>query len=82
MSSPIISIISFLGSVISLAMMVYTLFLHVKIKKMQEENQIFSSYIKEESFLLMKNGGDDPCDTQKKIVMPNFSQESDYIVRR
>lgn len=82
MNSSIISIFAFLGSVGALAMMLYTLVLHIKMKKMQRKNQVFSSYIKEDSFLLMKNGGDNPCDTQKKFVIPTFSQESDYIVRR
>lgn len=82
MSSSIVSIFAFLGSVGSIAMMIYTLVLHTKMKKMQGKNKVFSSYIKEGTFLLMKNDGDDPCDTQKKFVIPTFSQESNYVVRR
>lgn len=82
MNSSIVSVFAFLGSVTSLAMMIYVLVLHVKMKKMQERNQVFSSYMKEEAFLLMKNDGDNPCDTRKEFAIPTFSQESDYVVRR
>lgn len=77
-----IGILAFLGSFGAFIMSVYTFVLFINIKKMQKKNQEFSSYIKECTFLLMKNGGNDPCDIQKKLVAPKLSQECDYIVRR
>lgn len=82
MNNIIISVFAFFGSVGALIMLLYTFILHIKMKKMQGKNQVFSSYVKDNSFLLMKNGGDNPCDTQKKFIIPAFSQESDYIVGR
>lgn len=76
------SILAFLGSVGAFVMSIYTLVLFLNMKKMQKKNQEFSSYIKEGTFLLMKNGGNNPCDIQKKFVVPKLSQECDYIVRR
>lgn len=78
----IISIIAFAGSILALAIAIYIFISNLKIKKMRTVNRDLSAYIKEKEYLLMKNGGDNPCETKKKFGMPLFSQESDYIIRR
>lgn len=52
-------------------------------KKMVAENKKLSDYIKKREYLLMKNGGDDPCDTKEPFVIPSFSQSvKTPVVRR
>lgn len=75
-------IIAFSGLLAYFGGAVFVFVLHLRVKKMQKISSKLCEYIKEKDFLLVKNGGDDPCDTNNEIVMPLFSQESDYIIRR
>lgn len=77
-----INIIAFLGSIFAFCMAIYTGVQCGKIKKMRAINKKIGSYIKDSSFLLMKNDGQNPCDNQKPLTIPKFSQTCDYIIRR
>ncbi len=78
----IINMAAFIGSVASLGAAGYTLIGHLKLNRMQKANRSLEAYIKDKDFLLMKNGGENPCDTIKKFSMPAFSQEGEYLKRR
>lgn len=78
----IITVIAFLGTIVSLGGVIFIFVSNWNTKKMQKINQGLKSYIKSKNFLLMKNAGENPCDTKKRFCMPNFSQECDYIIRR
>lgn len=78
----IVSTLAFLGTVALLGAAVFIFFSNLKMKKMQEINRGLDSYIKKKDFLLMKNGGENPCEIKKRFEMPEFSGECDFIVRR
>lgn len=78
----IISVIAFVGTVFSLGAAVYIFITNLNMKKMQMTNRDLETYIKDKKYLLMKNGGENPCDTKKRYSMPSFSQEGNYIIRR
>lgn len=78
----LVRIISIFGMVISFSGVFYIFNSNRKIKKLQIINDGVSEYIKDESYLVMKNGGDSPCDTKEKFTMPLFSQNANYIIRR
>lgn len=80
--SVLIRIIAFLGTVISFSSAIFVFVSNLRTKKMQMINSDLKQYIKNKEYLLMKNGGDNPCETEKKFGIPVFSQESDYIIRR
>ncbi len=78
----ILRIIAFIGTIVSLGCAIFVLVSNLKIRKMRNVNRDLGVYIKSKEFLLMKNDGENPCETRKKFGMPLFSQESDYIIRR
>lgn len=78
----LLRVITFIGTIVSLGGAIFILVNNLQIKKMQQINRGLNSYIKGKDFLLMKNDGENPCETKQKFSMPLFSQESDYIVRR
>lgn len=78
----IFSILSLAVSVGALISAIYVSISCRKIKKMQTKNREISAYVKNKKFLLMKNGGENPCDTKNTFVMPDFSQNSNLVVRR
>lgn len=78
----IVRIIAFLGTIVSLSGVILIFISNLNTKKMQKINQDLKLYIRGKDFLLMKNAGENPCDTKKEFFMPNFSQECNYIIRR
>lgn len=78
----IISIIAFVGTIVSLGSAIFTFVSNIKTKKMKKVNHGLDVYVKKKEYLLMKNGGENPCETKKTFGMPLFSQEGDYIIRR
>lgn len=77
----LIRIVALIISVISICCIVIIAKNIVDIKKMQQANKKVSEYLKDKSYLVMQNDGDDPCDISKAFTMPLFSQDSEYIVR-
>lgn len=78
----IISILAFVGSVGSLITAVYVFASNRKMREMQMKNKDVSIYLKEKSYLLMRNDGHNPCDTQETFEIPKFSQNCNCICRR
>lgn len=78
----IISVMAFIGTIVSLGSAIFVLVLNLKTKKMQRVNRTLDVYVKKKEYLLMKNDGENPCETKKKFGMPLFSQEGKYIIRR
>lgn len=70
-----IVVFSLLGGII------YTFLGIRKVKKMQQINKTLNNYVKKNDYLLLKNGGENPCENDA-FSMPAFSQKGDYIVRR
>lgn len=77
-----VSAISFVGTMASLGSAIFLFRSTLKTKKMQKINHGLEIYVKNKDFLLMKNAGEDPCDTKNKFTMPVFLQESNYVIRR
>lgn len=78
----IISIVAFIGTVASFGSAIFVFISNLKTKKMQNINHGLDLYIKKKEFLLMKNGGESPCEIKNKFEMPLFSQECNFIIRR
>jgi len=78
----ILRVIAFLGTAISLGSAIFVFVKNLQIKKLQQINHGLDIYVKKKDFLLMKNDGENPCETKKKFEMPLFSQKNEYIVRR
>lgn len=78
----LIPIITCMGSIIAFGGAFYIFIMRLKYRKMKIINQDLNNYIKNKNFLLMKNGGEDPCETKKEFGMPLFSQECEMIIRR
>lgn len=78
----LIPIITCVGSIIAFGGAIYVFIMRLKYLKMKKINQNLNDYIKDKDFLLMKNGGEDPCETKKEFGMPLFSQECEIIIRR
>lgn len=60
----------------------YSLWSSISSFRMKRENQKLGAYVKNKSFLRMKNAGEDPCDTNSMFKIPEFSQDCDYLLRR
>lgn len=78
----IIRIITCMGSIIAFGGAIYIFIIHLKYNKMKIINQNLNDYIKDKDFFLMKNDGEDPCETKKEFGMPLFSQKCEIIIRR
>ncbi len=81
MEESIISIFAFCGTIATIVAFVFTVVLNCKMRHMKKVNRQLSTYIKTTDFLLMRNGGDDPCESLEKIIMPQFSQSCECIVK-
>lgn len=77
----VVRLTAFIGSIAALGTAVYVFIGNLNVRKMRKENRKLGVYIKDKKYLLMKNDGEDPCST-KKIDMPLFSQNGEYIIRR
>lgn len=78
----LIRIIAIIGIIVSVSGIIYILKSNRKIKKLKTINDNISEYIKDDSFLIMRNDGYDPCDANIEITAPDFSQNAKYIIRR
>ena len=78
----IVKIVASVGMLSALGSAIYIFYSNKIVQKMQITNRGVGEYVKSKDFLLMKNGGDHPCDTKEKFSMPSFSQEGNYIMRR
>lgn len=78
----IVSVIAFIGTLVLIGSAIFIFVSNIKTKKMQKVNHGLDVYVKKKKYLLMKNGGENPCETSKTFGMPLFSQEGNYIVRR